>query len=591
MVSELFDEVLQVATARKCTFPPGFKEATMERMISPSETNNSMYQDYVAKRPMEVETYLGAPLRIAQQAGVRLPRTETVYALLHHINIINQKRPSPADKPITPPTSAGGPMSTVNGAGPARGPVPGPYQGPHPGPRPNGPGRTSRAPSMNGGLPQRMPNGYPPNGMRSPGGPGHFESDGLDQFSHLVMYDQQGGNDNYTGPQDGAYNENMPMGSPQELALRERELMLREKELALKEREMQAGGPRQGMPMGRGGPGPGMRGPMGPMMNGPMSPPGGRLPMGGPMRGGMPSPGMRMPMGRGMPPQGMIGGPGGRQMPPGGFRSPPSGRRDFGDDDDDEDGQDYFDPSAYRGPPVDPDNVDMMSITSRRTRKTPSVSNLRGASEMNGQGGRSRGNPFSKLTSKGRTTSRGLSDLPGAHESIMNNPLLAYSSDRYGTVDRSKLHSDSRTNSLTASRLTELHGTGYGGYPSMPRRISHSPSDMPTPRAPGQPGPPQHRSASGATMNGLPIPEVRQPTPRHPPGHGNAVAPKEVEQRAGVSNLYPPKRGPQDRSLTGSASASADSGESGRSQNIDSVQTSAYSSQASLDARPRVGVR
>ena len=441
MISDLIDEVLQVAVARRCTFPPGFKEMTMERMISPSEMNNSMYQDYVAKRPMEVETYLGSPLKIAQMAGVRLPRIETVYALLHHINVINQKRPNTTETLVTPPVSAGGPQQLPNGMGPG---------GPHPGMRgPGQPGRTSRAPSVNGAQPLMMrPNGHNPgsNGVR-PGGPGHYDSDGLEQFSHLVMYDNQ----NNSGPQDG--NENMPMHSP-ELALKERELMLREKELALKEREMQNGamqGPRMGMgPGGRPGPGPGMR--SGP---GPMSPPNMRGPMGGPMGRGMPPPGMRpgMPMGRG----GMNGPSyGGRPPPPPGFRSP-QGRRDF--DDDDEDGEDYFDPSAYRGPPVDPDNVDMMSITSRRTRKQPSISNMRGGAETNGQGRRS--NPLARISGKNRAPSRGggMQDIGGAHESIMNNPLLAYSSNPYGTVDRSQLRGESRTNSLTASRLNEMTGT------------------------------------------------------------------------------------------------------------------------------------
>ena len=138
---------------------------------------------------------------------------------------------------------------------------------------------------------------------------------------------------------------------------------------------------------------------------GPMSPPNMRGPMGGPMAGpmgrGMPPPGMRpgMPMGRG----GMNGPSyGGRPPPPPGFRSP-QGRRDF--DDDDEDGEDYFDPSAYRGPPVDPDNVDMMSITSRRTRKQPSISNMRGGAETNGQGRRS--NPLARISGKNRAPSRG----------------------------------------------------------------------------------------------------------------------------------------------------------------------------------------
>jgi hypothetical protein len=82
---------------------------------------------------------------------------------------------------------------------------------------------------------------------------------------------------------------------------------------------------------------------------------------------------------------------------------------------------------------------------------------------------------------------------------------------------------------------------------------------------------------------------MRQPVPRHPPGHGNAVAPQQVEQHAGVSNLNPPKFRPDVRSLTGSPSGT--SAESG--SNLDSSENSAHSSQSSLGARARapVGVR
>jgi len=411
----------------------------------------------------------------------------------------------------------------------------------------------------------------------------------------------------YDSPND-AHSPDQPYDSmsPQAIALRERELMLREKELALKEREMQSGhmqGPRPGMGMGPGM-GPGGRPPT--AMRGPMPPPGMmRGPMGGPMGRGMPPPGMRsasgmsmgpgMPMGRGMPP-GMGGPPGGRRPLPPGMRSPQmGGGRDF--DEDEEDGEDYFDPSAYRGPPVDPDNVDMMSITSRCTRKQPSIGNLRGG----GNQGPPRSNPFAqRLPGRNKLNARMLQDMPGgqgSHDSIMNNALMAYSTDRYGAVGN--VGKESRTNSLTAQRLNELSGPGFGGgggYPTMPRRSSHSPAEGPQRQGPGQPLPPQHRSSSAIPngmngMNGIPSPpEVRQPTPRHPPGHGNAVAPREVEQRAGVSNLYPPKNGPQVRSLTGSASASAGSGDSGRSANIDS-ENSAYSSQSSLGPRAQIGVR
>lgn len=54
---------------------------------------------------------------------------------------------------------------------------------------------------------------------------------------------------------------------------------------------------------------------------------------------------------------------------PGPRRGPPSIRPGPYDDDDEE--EDYFDPASTPGPMIDPDNFDMMSVTSRRNRKAP----------------------------------------------------------------------------------------------------------------------------------------------------------------------------------------------------------------------------
>lgn len=78
---------------------------------------------------------------------------------------------------------------------------------------------------------------------------------------------------------------------------------------------------------------------------------------------------------------------------------------------------------------------------------------------------------------------------------------------------------------------------------------------------------------------------MRQPIPQYPPGQVNAVMPQQVEQHAGVSALNPPKGPMNKRSLTGSASASAGSGD-----NLDS-ENSAHSSQSSLGPRLPMGVR
>lgn len=91
---------------------------------------------------------------------------------------------------------------------------------------------------------------------------------------------------------------------------------------------------------------------------------------------------------------------------------------------------------------------------------------------------------------------------------------------------------------------------------------------------------------NGHMNGGNPSPPgaMRTPVPRHPPGQGNAVGPQQVEQQYGVSNPYSAKGTPKQRSLTGSASASAESGDSGASATHES-ENSAHSSQISLGAQ------
>ncbi|KAL8732388.1 MAG: hypothetical protein Q9166_002786 [cf. Caloplaca sp. 2 TL-2023] len=519
MISDVIDELLQIATSQGCNFESGFKDKTIGTMTRPTETHSIMYQDFTAKRPMEVETYLGSPIKLAQEVGIRVPRIETLYALLHHCNIVNQQRPAPP--PLSPNTSAGapGPAPPLPASSTApRPPMNGGMGGPSNGHGMNGNGgRGGRGPPMGSsmrrgppsvnGYPSRQSNGYnprgpPPNQMsRRPS----LEDNDLSEFGHLVMY-------------DGIPEGSAPAPNPSDLALRERELALRQRELQLREQEYN-------------------------------------------MRRGVRPP----------PPRSHVGG--------------------FDDDDDD----DFFDPMAAQGPPphIDPENFDMMSVTSRKNRKTPSLSQIRRDPEAPGRGGMRQSHSFRPGSNRNRvSSSQMMNNMPGMHDNLLENPMMGYSSNRYGTVDRKIIHDDSRANSLTAARLTELQGPGNnagmnGAYP-MPRRTSQSPGNPfnPAGRAGGRPSPPHDGYIGpGGMPNGGPSPNgmMRQPVPRHPPGQGNAVAPYQVEQHAGVSNLYPPK-GPaqkQVRSLTGSASASAGSGDSAH---IDS-EPSAHSSQSSLGPR------
>ena len=532
MVSDVIDELLQIATLQGCTFEDDFKERTIQKMSEPAQTNSIMYQDFTAKRPMEVETFLGSPIKIARDTGVRVPRIETLYALLHHCNIVNQQRPAiaPPASPNPPPGSAPPRVSSTGPRPPMNGSMNGPMNGngmrggrtPSMGP----PMRRGGGPPMMNGYPSRQSNGYNPRGpppnqlSRRPS----FEGDDLGEFSHLVLYDDI--------PEGGVAPGYSDMNGPStsELAIRERELNLRQRELQLREQEY--------------------------------------------------------------------------SIRRGGRKPTPSHRGGFDDDDDDDD--DFFDPMAARGPPmpaVDPDSVDMMSVTSRRTRKAPSLSQIRQNPEHGimgrGSGARQSHNYGPRHNAnKNRVSAQMLSGMPGMHDDPLGNPMLGYSSNRYGNVDRKAMGDESRTNSLTAARLNELQGAGTnagmnGAYPTpvpppaMPRRTSQSPGNPLNGRNEG------YMPPGGVRPNGGPSPPgmMRQPVPRYPPGQGNAVAPQQVEQHAGVSNKYPPKGpiGPPQknvRSLTGSASASAGSGDSGASAHIES-DPSAHSSSSSLGPQQR----
>ncbi|KAK1758439.1 meiotically up-regulated gene 72 protein [Echria macrotheca] len=539
LVSDIIDELLALAEAQGCKFPPEFKQRTIDE-FSRNTNDNIMWQDFVAKRPMEVETYLGSPARLSQEMGVATPRIETLYAILHNLNITNRSKPKL--EVLAPPPQPGSPSGTpsplprmstqglpprISSNGMPNG------NGMPPRPRPRGPPQMPpngmrRPPPMNGG-----PNGYgrpPPNG-RQPSRRGSMEGGDLDEFSHLVVYDEipEGGEAGYP-PQ------------AQDLALRERELQLRQRELALREQEMR-------LRRAGGGPGP---------------------------------------------------GPGPRRGPPPPMRHNGGGGAMYDDDDDDDD---YFDPaSGPVQPMIDPDNFDMMSVTSKKNRKASAATPAQFRKNPEQDTGPSRSSRFRPSFGRNRS-SQIMTGVPGLHENIMDDPLLGSTSNRYGTVDRGQMHAESRANSLTAARLDELQ---YNQGPPMgmngSRRTSQSPGNPYSPSirggVPGRPSPPNGYPGPMNGMNGMggfnghangrPSPPngMQQPIPRYPPGHGNAVAPQQVEQHAGVSALQPPK-GKNVPSLTGSASASAGSGDS---THLDS-EPSAHSSQSSLGPRPPIGVR
>lgn len=535
MVSDIIDEMLRLAEANGCKLAPDFKQKTMDEMTKPNLPESIMWQDYMARRPMEVETYLGSPIRLASDSRVPLPRIETLYAVLHNLNIVNRNRPKPGEMhsllppPSSPTISSPQPQLRMSSQGSHRPMMSGMPNGMPNGngmprqPRPRNSSNLSQAGmrrppvSMNGGP----PNGYgrPPahmngGGSRAGSRRGSLEGNDLEEFSHLVLYDDipEGQEPSIAGSSPGGHGD--------------REMHLRQRDMAMRDQDMR-----------RRGPPPGHHGPPGPR-RGPH-----------PMR---------------------------------------HSQQVFDDDDDDED---YFDPTAGpTGPPIDPDNFDMMSVTSKKHRKAPPPSAMQMRRNPELDGPPSRGGRF--RPSFGRNRSSQIAQMPMPNDNILDDPLMAYSSNRYGAVDRGTMNAvGSRTNSLTTARLEDLqYGPGPGGPPppgmngGYPRRASQSPGNAYSPSIRGGNGRPSPPNGFGPPMNGRPSPPdgVRQPVPRYPPGQGNSVAPQQVEQHIGVSTLHPPKSNANVRSLTGSASASAGSGE---------LDSSANSSQNSLQHRPPIGVR
>ncbi|KAL3460632.1 ketopantoate reductase PanE/ApbA-domain-containing protein [Aspergillus heterothallicus] len=504
LVIDVIQELVDLAKAYGCSFPVDFSQKTIDKMTA-IETPSTMYQDFQARRPMEIETNLGSPIKLATELGVKIPRVETLYAMLHHINTTNLTKPRTGD---SPPPAMVQPPPRVSSVPPQRN---GPMRPPSSARVPSGMMPPRRGPPTMSRPPSTQPT---PHGGRIPREP---SLEGLEEFSHLVLYDDVP-DGAMPPPVTNGYHDvspNGPQPSAAQLALRERELALRQRELMLREQEM-----------------------------------------------------------------GMRRGP----------RRPPPPRSVF----DEEDEDDYFDPMENIPiPHIDPDNVDMMSITSRRAKKAPSASQFRKNPEMNLNGGRSSSSFGRYFGGRKRTSDRIMQEIPGLHDSLMDNPMMAYSSNRYGAVDRNQMQQGSRANSLTASRMGDL-----GPYPSYPgsRRNSQSPGTPfggPGPRM-GRPATAQEHPPNGhmngpmngpmnAPMNGShpsPPGAMRAPVPRYPPGQGNAVGPQQVEQY-GVSNPYSAKGTPKQRSLTGSASASAESGDSGASATLDS-ENSAHSSQISL---------
>ena len=89
LVAALMDEVVRGADAVGRRVPPDF----VQRMIRDTEKmkpyRTSMKIDYDERRPMEVESIFGNPLRAAATAGTDLPRIGMLYRELKFLDAAN----------------------------------------------------------------------------------------------------------------------------------------------------------------------------------------------------------------------------------------------------------------------------------------------------------------------------------------------------------------------------------------------------------------------------------------------------------------------------------------------------------------------
>lgn len=82
LVREIMAEVFAAARAAGVELPASLIDAKITATRSMGEYNTSMHLDMREGRAMEVEAILGCPMRVAQQAGIAVPKMEGLYRLL-----------------------------------------------------------------------------------------------------------------------------------------------------------------------------------------------------------------------------------------------------------------------------------------------------------------------------------------------------------------------------------------------------------------------------------------------------------------------------------------------------------------------------
>lgn len=480
LIGDIFDECISICEARKITFPFDFKTRIIQSMTTTKEAKSTMYQDFLAGRPLEIETYLTTPIRFARDANLDAPHMRSIHALLSHINRVNQQKPA---SPLPNAASRLAPQHT--GQSVLAQPRPFMQRGLSDGAALQNSGR---AMSMVYGAPPSTTNGYPrasaphSQNRRVPSQITRSESlEGLEEFAAVAMYSDLVPN-----------NEAYPSTARSHSAL--------------------AGvadysNRQQNRPPSRAST----------------------------SQGYYPS----APQSNQRPPRQNAFAMMGRKMS--NMRS--SGRNKSGDFDDDDDDDAYVDaPIADRGPPIDPEKVDMLAMT-RRGRNSALGNRLeadRTSSFVNGR----------PKPRQSKTSDALMHDIPGVHDAVTNSALFGMGDNRYGTVDSRTLakSANGRLNSMQSARAPSMTQSQHA-YSIQQQRQPGPPNAM------NGRGPPpnnmqyhnQARIASGsstATFRGQIPPQAVQRQQILSQGAGYPVKGMDRTTPAGT------------RSVTGSASAS-----------------------------------
>jgi 2-dehydropantoate 2-reductase len=94
LATHLMQEVVTGAAACGRSIPPSFIEAMLEHTEKMQPYRTSMKIDYDERRPLETTAIFGSPLRLAEQAGVTLPRIQTLYQQLQFLDARNRSSAS-----------------------------------------------------------------------------------------------------------------------------------------------------------------------------------------------------------------------------------------------------------------------------------------------------------------------------------------------------------------------------------------------------------------------------------------------------------------------------------------------------------------